>query len=62
MKINSIERFIGFIVETDDEEWPTYTRFCADNWTVRMGESEEQVYHCEELEALFQEYVGDRCL
>ena len=42
------------IVETDEKEFNTYTRYNPANWTVRMGESDEQVYDCKELEAAFQ--------
>jgi hypothetical protein len=35
--------------------WPTeYTRYSADSWTVTMGDSEEQVYACEDLEEAYQ--------
>ncbi len=44
-------------VATNEEELNSYTRHSATNWTVTMGESEEQVYDCEELEALFQGYI-----
>ncbi len=30
----------------------------ADNWTVRMGESDEQLYNCEEIESLYQEWLA----
>ena len=33
-----------------------YTRHNSDNWTIRMGESDENI-HCGELETLFQEYI-----
>ena len=35
--------------------WPTeYTRYSADSWTVTMGESDEQVYDCADLEEAYQ--------
>lgn len=38
-----------------DGPWPTeYVRYSADNWTVTMGESDEQVYACEDLEKAYQ--------
>ena len=55
MEIDNVEKIIGFVVETDDG---LYTRYGPDSWMVAMGESDEPVYYCEELEALFQEYVG----
>ena len=35
-----------------------YTRYGADNWTVRMGESDETLYNCEEIETLYQEWLA----
>lgn len=46
-----ITAFTAHSVEHDGE---LYTRYGPDNWTVRMGESDESVYRCEELEAEFQ--------
>jgi len=40
-----------YYMETDEGR---FTRHSADSWTETMGESEEQVYYCEELESAFQ--------
>ena len=42
---------------TDDDELFSYTRYGADCWYVNMGESDEPVYDCKEIEAKFQEYI-----
>ncbi len=59
MKIIDVTPIKGHVVETDstDQFYFQYTRYSADNWFVRMGESDEQFYNCEEMEALFQEYI-----
>ena len=54
MNIKSAESTTVHFVETDDDGYTLYTRYSADNWTVRMGESDESVYDCAELEAAFQ--------
>ena len=55
MKIKSIRKIESFRVETDDDELYDYTRHSSDCWYVRMGESDEPVYDCEEMEELFQQ-------
>jgi len=56
MKIINATKSIVFYVETDENELNKYTRHSSENWTVTMGESDEPVYDCEELEKLFQEW------
>ena len=57
MKILDVRESKSYNVETDEPELYLYTRYGSDNWYVRMGESDEPVYDCEEIEALFQEYI-----
>ena len=45
-------------VETDEPEYNEYTRWGPECWTVRMGESDEQVYDTESLELEYQRYVA----
>jgi len=56
MKIVTTTTITAEIVETTEKEWPTYTRYGPDSWTNTMGESEEQVYDCEELEKAYQDF------
>jgi hypothetical protein len=58
MKITNATRSIVFYVETDENELNRYTRHSSENWTVTMGESDETVYDCEEMEKLFQEWLS----
>ena len=57
MKITEVTKIVCFLIETDDEDNYMYTRYSFDNWTVRMGESDEPLYNCEEIEALYQEWL-----
>ena len=57
MKILNATAINGFIVETDEDELFNYIRYGADCWYVKMGESDEPVYDCKEIEARFQEYI-----
>ena len=59
MKIIDVTPIKVHVIETDstDEFYNQYTRYGADIWFVRMGESDESFYNCEEIEALFQEYI-----
>jgi hypothetical protein len=57
MKILKVTPISGFIVETNEDEQFSYTRHGADCWYVKMGESDEPVYDCKEIEAKFQEYI-----
>lgn len=58
MKIKNITKATIFYVETDEEEYCRYTRHGRDSWTVAMGESDEPVYDCSELEQMFQEWIS----
>ena len=57
MDFISIETAKIWHIETTEDEFNKYTRHSAGCWTVTMGESEEMVYDCEELEAKFQEWM-----
>jgi hypothetical protein len=57
MEILNVTPIQGFTVATDDDELFSYTRYGADCWYVNMGESDEPVYDCKEIEAKFQEYI-----
>jgi hypothetical protein len=58
MKVISAEKYEAEIVEVEDpgSTWTTYERSSSDNWQIRMGESWESHYDCEEVEAAYQEY------
>lgn len=58
MKIKEVTKATIFYVETDEEGYYRYIRHGADSWTVTMGESDEPVYDCEELEKLFQDWLS----
>ncbi len=60
MKIKRVSEIHSFTVVTDEDEHYEYTRYAADSWYVMMGESNEPVYNCEELERLFQQYTDSR--
>jgi len=57
MKITNVEPISGVRVTTDQPEFNEYTRYGPDCWYVTMGESDEPVYDCRELERLYQERV-----
>jgi len=57
MKITEVTKIVCFLIETDDEYNCMYTRYSADNWTVRIGESDEPLYDCKEIESLYQEWL-----
>ena len=59
MNIKSTKSTTIHFVETDEDGYTLYTRYSADNWTVRMGESDESVYDCDELEAAFQAFIAN---
>ena len=59
MKIEEITKAEIHFVTTDEEDYYKYTRYSATNWTVRMGESDEPVYDCEELESMFQSALAN---
>lgn len=58
MKITEVTKIVCFLVETDDEYNYMHTRYGADDWTVRMGESDEPLYNCGEIETLYQEWFA----
>ena len=60
MKITEVTKTVCFLVETDEEYPNEYTRYSADNWTVRMGESDEPLYNCEEIETLYKEWLANK--
>ena len=43
-------------VETDEGD---YTRYASDVWYQTMGESEEPLYCCEDLEGLYQVFINN---
>lgn len=57
MRITEAHKIKGHHVETDETDYNQYTRYGPDCWFVTMGESDEPVYDCEEIEALFQAYI-----
>ena len=57
MKITDVFEQKAFIVETNENEYYEYTRYSEDNWFIRMGESLEPLYNCEEIEKEFQKYM-----
>jgi len=54
MKIIEVTRFAGYSVDTDGS---IYTRYGPKSWCVIMGESEEPLYNCSEMEELFQKFM-----
>jgi hypothetical protein len=55
-RIESVAEYKVHIVETNEH---LYTRHSVDNWSIRMGESDEAHYDCEEIEGLFQLWVKE---
>ncbi len=62
MKIIKVTKAIVYHVETDREELNHFTRHSANNWTVAMGESDEPVYECDDLESMFWEWMGKKAI
>lgn len=56
MKIISITPISCESVITDESEYNEYIRYGSGYWTVRIGESDEPVYNCADLERLYQKY------
>lgn len=52
--IKEIEKSEIYYVTTDDEDYNEYIRYSSSRWMVIIGESEEPVYDCDELEEEFQ--------
>lgn len=62
MNVIDISKHIVYYLETDEEDYYFYKRYSADNWSVRMGESDEPIYDKEtiaELESAFQKWVAE---
>lgn len=57
MKIEKVESMTVHFVKTDEKDYREYKRYSPESWTVAMGESDEQVYDCAELEAAFQAFI-----
>lgn len=59
MKIESVEKVISFIVDTDAKEFPTFRRGENSGWERLMGESWEACYTDEQaLERMYQKYLA----
>ena len=58
MKIRSVSKHTVHVVITDSDVFRDHTRWGPESWTVRMGESDEQVYDCEELEKEFHAFMA----
>ncbi|MBD8348561.1 hypothetical protein [Dysgonomonas sp. HGC4] len=54
MKIEKVTNVSFLRVDTDDN---VYERYGYDGWYIRIGESTEPVYDCEELEEEFQRFI-----
>ena len=57
MKITKVSKSVVFYITTDDDDLFEYKRYSSNNWTVSMGESDEPVYDCEDLEEMFQKWI-----
>lgn len=57
MQILEVRDVYAMAVETNENPWNQYTRYGHDAWFVSMGESQEPVYDCEEIERAYQEYI-----
>lgn len=57
MNIREVREVTCHSVITDEKDYREYTRYGPESWTVRMGESDEQVYECAELEKAFQAFL-----
>ena len=60
--IKGIEKSEIYYVTTDDEDYNEYIRYSSSSWMVRIGESEEPIYDCDELEKAFQKLQMDERL
>lgn len=59
MRAMEISEHTIHYLQTDEEGWNFYTRYSADSWSVKIGESDEPVYDSGkiiELESLFREW------
>lgn len=63
MKIVSVVEKTVHYVETDGEHYNSYIRHSKNNWTMQIGESDETIFNCEELEMLYLEWCArNNCL
>ena len=58
MKITEVTKIVCFSIETDEEYPNEYTRYGANNWTVKFFDSVVELYNCEEIEKLYQEWLS----
>lgn len=58
--IKEIDKSEIYYVTTDEKEYNEYIRYSSNNWMVKIGESEEPLYDCEELEAEFQRAMEEK--
>lgn len=56
MKVIGITPVVAKIIETDEENYPTYRRGGPEQWENLMGESWESYYDDGELEAAYQAF------
>ena len=59
VKIESVTPIQAHRVVIESEDYPYHTRYSENHWTVTMGESEESVRDCSELEAAFQAWASN---
>ncbi|RPJ40143.1 MAG: hypothetical protein EHM35_00630 [Planctomycetaceae bacterium] len=59
MRVISVSSRIEELVETDAEEWPSFSRSSSESWLQLMGESWESVYDEGDIEAAYQEYMAE---
>ena len=59
MRIIETTPILCISVTTDETKFNEYIRYSVDFWYVKMGESEEPVYECKEIERLYQEYIRE---
>lgn len=57
MSIINVQKRTAFLVETDDSEQYMFTRYASDVWFITIGQADEPHYQCEEIEAMYQEYI-----
>ena len=55
-QIEDVTELKVHIVQTNEYY---YTRYSADIWSIRLGESDESHYDCEEIEGLFQAWLKE---
>jgi len=63
MRIVEVQKKTIHFVETDDEHINLYIRYDYNNWSVRLGESEEPVYDEKlliKLETLFKDWMSNK--